>query len=47
VELTEPEKALDQAGAETQIVSSKNKQSPRLEVHGMGALSRSYAKVDR
>jgi hypothetical protein len=26
VELTEPEKALDQADAETQIVSSKNKQ---------------------
>ena len=36
VELTEPRKALDEAGAETRIVSPKGDTCPRLELHGLG-----------
>ncbi len=36
VELAEPRKALDKAGAKTSIVSPPGKERPWLEVHGMG-----------
>ena len=36
VELTEPRKALDDAGAETRVVSPAEGQGSRLESHGVG-----------
>jgi protease I len=36
VELAEPRKARDQAGANTGIVSPKNERVPRLELHRLG-----------
>ena len=36
VEMTEPRKALAQAGAETRIVPPKEKSGSRLELYGLG-----------
>ena len=39
VELTEPRKALDEAGAETRVVSPKARTRPWLEIHRLGRRS--------
>lgn len=36
VEMTEPRKALDQAGAQTRLISPKDGRGEGLEVHGAG-----------
>jgi hypothetical protein len=48
VELTEPRKALDQAGADTRVVSPKKRgRGARLELHGLGpqAACRAEARI--